>query len=523
MSVDYVYDFSSGGGLPDFTSLDPGVSYPNASTLSQEVTAAGLVGLEGVFVETNTSDQCIVTFAAAINVATLDAVIAAHTGLNASGQGLVVDSDQFQSVGTLTDARALSNYNDGDVLYVLELDQEFYMSYTSGSVDDGVNVIKPTTETGNARWLRRKHAGAHMPGAADALTTAAPGNIQVGDAAAEGLSASYARATHVHGVTRGTPVAVGTANSAGTSTQFVGADHVHAHGNQPLGTGTDHAAATAVVAGFMAPTDKSKLDGIAAGANAYSHPNHTGDVTSVGDGATVIANNAVSNPKLLDMAQSTIKGRAAASGTGDPQDLSPAQVRTIINVADGANAYVHPNHSGDVVSVGDGVQTIQPNSVSNTKLAKMAANTLKGNNTGSPADPADLSVAQVLSMIGATPFGDGYQQASSDFVSSTTSPTFRQKLRMTTASLPAGTYRIGYSAEVAENSTRCCWQIQINDSTTVADGRQNTSRGEYTSVSGFYYHTGSGVLNIDFDYSRKPGNSGTAYIRRARLEIWRVS
>lgn len=33
-----------------------------------------------------------------------------------------------------------------------------------------------------------------------------------------------------------------------------------------------HSAATAAVAGFMSATDKAKLDGIAGGANAYSHP-----------------------------------------------------------------------------------------------------------------------------------------------------------------------------------------------------------------------------------------------------------
>jgi hypothetical protein len=49
-----------------------------------------------------------------------------------------------------------------------------------------------------------------------------------------------------------------------------------------------------------------------------------------------IANNAISNTKLSDMAQSTIKGRASGAGTGDPTDLTAAQVRTIINVADGA-------------------------------------------------------------------------------------------------------------------------------------------------------------------------------------------
>ena len=38
------------------------------------------------------------------------------------------------------------------------------------------------------------------------------------------------------------------------------------------------------------------------------------------------------------MAQATIKGRASGAGTGDPTDLSASQVRTILNVADGATA-----------------------------------------------------------------------------------------------------------------------------------------------------------------------------------------
>lgn len=42
------------------------------------------------------------------------------------------------------------------------------------------------------------------------------------------------------------------------------------------------AAATASAAGLMAAADKAKLDGVAAGANNYVHPNHTGDVTSTG-------------------------------------------------------------------------------------------------------------------------------------------------------------------------------------------------------------------------------------------------
>lgn len=75
--------------------------------------------------------------------------------------------------------------------------------------------------------------------------------------------------------------------------------------------------------------------------NPYVHPNHSGDVVSVGDGATTIGNNKVTNAKLAQVANNTIKGRKS-SGTGNVEDLTPADVRTMLNVADGANNYVLP-------------------------------------------------------------------------------------------------------------------------------------------------------------------------------------
>jgi len=39
----------------------------------------------------------------------------------------------------------------------------------------------------------------------------------------------------------------------------------------------------------------------------------------------------ISNAELADMAQSTIKGRAAGAGTGDPQDLTATQATAILN------------------------------------------------------------------------------------------------------------------------------------------------------------------------------------------------
>lgn len=59
----------------------------------------------------------------------------------------------------------------------------------------------------------------------------------------------------------------------------------------------------------------------------------TGDVTvsGPGSGVSVIAASAVTNAKLANMAQSTIKGRAASAGTGVPVDLTATQATAILD------------------------------------------------------------------------------------------------------------------------------------------------------------------------------------------------
>jgi len=91
------------------------------------------------------------------------------------------------------------------------------------------------------------------------------------------------------------------------------------------------------VTGPELDADHTKLATIDTSANAYTHPNHTGEVTSTGDGATVITDDAVTNAKLANVATDTIKGRTTG-GTGDPEDLTAAQTRTILNVEDGSTA-----------------------------------------------------------------------------------------------------------------------------------------------------------------------------------------
>lgn len=57
--------------------------------------------------------------------------------------------------------------------------------------------------------------------------------------------------------------------------------------------------------------------------------------------------------------------------------------------------YTHPNHTGDVTSVGDGAQTIADNAVTNAKAADMAANTVKVRNAGTTGNPSDAAVGDL--------------------------------------------------------------------------------------------------------------------------------
>lgn len=53
---------------------------------------------------------------------------------------------------------------------------------------------------------------------------------------------------------------------------------------------------------------------------------------TIQSGVGLPADASLANAKLANMAQSTIKGRAAAAGTGVPTDLSAAQVMTLLGI-----------------------------------------------------------------------------------------------------------------------------------------------------------------------------------------------
>jgi hypothetical protein len=52
-------------------------------------------------------------------------------------------------------------------------------------------------------------------------------------------------------------------------------------------------------------------------------------------GTASVPDDSITNAKLADMAQATIKGRAAGAGTGDPTDLTATQATAILNAVVG--------------------------------------------------------------------------------------------------------------------------------------------------------------------------------------------
>jgi hypothetical protein len=122
-------------------------------------------------------------------------------------------------------------------------------------------------------------------------------------------------------------------------------------------------------------------------------------------------------------------------------------------------------------------------------------------------------------------FGANYQYAESESESSTTSGSYQTKLTLTTPSLASGNYRMQFSYEMYTSDSDANYQLIQND-VTVLHQIEHTSVDEFEkhhwmSQSGFKHFTSiSGVNTFKIQYNDDGG--GSAKIRRARIELWRV-
>ena len=108
-------------------------------------------------------------------------------------------------------------------------------------------------------------------------------------------------------------------------------------------SGHSHTAASTTAAGFMSAADKSKLDGIAAGANAYAHPTTSGNkhIPSGGSSGQILRWAADGTAEWgADNNATYSEATQSAQGL-----MSAADKKKLDGIATGANAYTHPSYT----------------------------------------------------------------------------------------------------------------------------------------------------------------------------------
>jgi hypothetical protein len=332
----------------------------------------------------------------------------------------VDDASVTYAPGSSIRAEDLNN-NQLQALYAAQEREERSVPSTGGTVTGDVNIEASsivfkgtTTDNGHETTVTAKDptgdATITVPNLTGhlALFAVDPGSTTISSTPAElnkldGYTGDHTDINKIDGVTDGT-VTASKAVVVDANKDVTGFRNVTATGEIAGATGTfssNVSVATPTADGHAAT--KAYVDGVALAAIPDSDK---GDISVTGSGTTwTIDNDAVTYAKMQNVsATDRLLGRDTA-GAGDVEEITPANVRTMLNVADGANAYSHPNHSGDVTSSGDGATTIANDAVTYAKLQNVAANSILGNNTGSAADAIELTATQVRALAAAAGTG----------------------------------------------------------------------------------------------------------------------
>ena len=113
------------------------------------------------------------------------------------------------------------------------------------------------------------------------------------------------------------------------------------------------------------------------------------------------------------------------------------------------------------------------------------------------------------------------------------SNTSNPRVDITTSSIPSGTYRIGWSLEWKASSQDHQWngRVRVDDGGAgatnimeMASEPAKENKDEWRAIGGFGNQTfgSSGAHTVEMDWWTE-NSAGTAYIRKARIEFWRVS
>lgn len=195
-------------------------------------------------------------------------------------------------------------------------------------------------------------------------------------------------------------------------------------GSPPTGTGFPHITGGSQDAAARA-VDVSTAD-VTGTLAAARFPALTGDVTTTaGSVATTIGSGKVTNSMLAQASANTIKGNNTGA-VGTVVDMTTAQAKTLLAISNAdvsglgtlatassvslttqatgtLQAAQAPALTGDVTTTaGSLATTIAAGAVTLAKQANLAANSIQGNNTGTPATPIALTAAQTKTLLAIT-------------------------------------------------------------------------------------------------------------------------
>jgi hypothetical protein len=337
------------------------------------------------------------------------------------------------------------------------------------------------------------------------------------------------------------------------------------HGSR--GGGTQHAVVTTSTAGFSSAADKTKLDGlptsappttrtVTAGAGLTGGGDLSADrtinVVANADGSITVNADDIQVGTLASDAQHGSRGggsqhavattsTAGFESAADKTKLdglptnAPPTTRTItagLGLTGGGD--LSADRTINVGAHADGSIVVAADTVQVGTLASDAQHGSRGG--GSQHAVATTSTHGFMSstdktkldgISGGAVFGSEAQNAASEGESTTTQTTYQEKLKLTTSSLSGGVYRVGWHNEMRCSSVAndALYRIQVDDTTTLAEvNNEIGDNANYLPGAGFGYVTlTSGVHTIDMDYRVEGGPGTTAYIRRARIELWKVS
>jgi len=343
---------------------------------------------------------------------------------------------------------------------------------------DDLLIIEDSAATN----IKKKLKIGNLPGGVS-LSDTAPVNVTKA-AASAGAGTGASRNDHKHDVTTDTPaagaVAVGNTADEGASTSLSRADHKH---SVAKGTPVDVGTANAAGAGTDFAAGNHVHAGLTRGSGDFA--GFTAKGTPVASDILLIEDSAAANAK-----------KKVTIGT------LPAGVDTTA---------IHKTTAGEISAMTE-------------KAAPVSADLVVIEDSADSNNKKKVQVGNLPTT--AANFGKDHQSAASEGSSTTTSSTYQDKVSLTTGAL-TGTYLVSFFFEATPQTANKHMQSRLYNSTDAAELCFDDHRPVLTSLfkatSGFATVVFSGVAKTFKIQYASQDNSTTVEIRRARIELWRLS